>query len=302
MILDQPADFAPAAARLAPAARGVARAAFLVSPAGFRLAEESASDNLYMDLGQSVSEARALAEHAELARRLSKSLPIVTFPGDPETPDQVFPNNVWATAPGRLIVGSMRHEVRRREARRADIPRFFHDLLGYERVEIAPSGGVAELTGPLVIDRAREIGYCGLTERCDRRGAEAMHDAFRLAATCVFELQPDEYHTNVFMAVLAGRVLVIHPPSFADASVPEAIARIYAEKVIRLDDEEKAAFAGNCIALDESTVWMSDRAANALSGNHKSDLERWGFKIESAPLEEIEKAGGSLRCCVAEIF
>ncbi len=41
------------------------------------------------------------------------------------TPDAVFPNNVFATAPGRLIVGRMRHPVRQREAERADIRGFF---------------------------------------------------------------------------------------------------------------------------------------------------------------------------------
>jgi len=28
----------------------------------------------------------------------------------------------------------------------------------------------------------------------------------------------------------------------------------------------------------------------------------WDFAVASVPLDEIEKAGGSLRCCVAGIF
>jgi len=34
----------------------------------------------------------------------------------------------------------------------------------------------------------------------------------------------------------------------------------------------------------------------------RASLAEWGFAIGSVPLDEIEKAGGSLRCCVAEIF
>jgi len=31
-------------------------------------------------------------------------------------------------------------------------------------------------------------------------------------------------------------------------------------------------------------------------------LETAGFELRGVPLDEIEKAGGSLRCCVAEIY
>ena len=67
-------------------------------------------------------------------------------------------------------------------------------------------------------------------------------------------------------------------------------------------DEEKAAFAGNCIALSETDVWMSAAAAAALAREHRADLAAWGFAVKAVPLAEIEKAGGSLRCCVAEIY
>lgn len=303
MIVDTAAAFRAALARgsFEPERPATARAALLVSPIGFRLAEESATDNRYMQLGESISEERALSEHAHLAAALAATLPTMTLPGSGETPDAVFPNNVYATVPGTLIVGSMRHPKRRIEARRADIRSLFTGLFAY-RIEEIPPDSVAELTGPLVIDRARNIGFCGLTERCDRAGAEAMHEAFGLDLTFVFELAAGEYHTNVVMAVLAGRALVVHEASFAEPAVPLVIAELYAPRVIRLLDEEKAAFAGNCLALSEHEVWMSDRASRALTAGHRAELAEWGFAIRSVPLDEIEKAGGSLRCCVAEIF
>jgi hypothetical protein len=49
-------------------------------------------------------------------------------------------------------------------------------------------------------------------------------------------------------------------------------------------------------------VWKSERAAAALTDAQRAHLESWGFRIGAVPLDEIEKAGGSLRCCVAEIF
>lgn len=281
---------------------GSARGAFLVTPLGFHLAEQSASDNRYMAMDAGVDARAALAEHAELARRVSRVLPAVCFPGDAATPDAVFPNNVFATAPGRSIIGRMRHPVRQREAERPDIRGFFRQIAGYAEIDLSTLDGVAELTGSLVIDRARGIGYCGLSERCDEAGAAAMHAAFGLDLTFCFDLASGEYHTNVVMSVLAGRALVIAPSGFADAAVAQAIAQAYAPQVLQLSAAQKADYAGNCIALSDDSVWMSERAAGSLSAAQRQALADWGFRLEAVALAEIEKAGGSLRCCVGEIY
>ena len=47
---------------------------------------------------------------------------------------------------------------------------------------------------------------------------------------------------------------------------------------------------------------MSQTGFDALRVSSRKALEDWGFEIHSTPLDEIEKAGGSLRCMVAEIF
>ncbi|HEY8012194.1 MAG TPA: arginine deiminase-related protein [Rudaea sp.] len=304
MIVTTPAEFLAAYSpeRYPPTALATARAAFLVSPTGFSLAAESATDNRYMAMSSTTDAARALGEHAALANALRESVPTIVFPGDPATPDAVFPNNVFATAPGKLIVGAMRHAVRRREAERADIPRFFRDLLNYALVDLSAQPLVAELTGALVIDRARGIGFCGLSERCDLAGARAMHAAFGLKLTFCFALATGEYHTNVVLAQLASRAVILAPDGFADLAAADAIAQVYAPRALRLTRAQKAAFAGNAIALDADKVWMSARAAAALDAEQRAQLADWGFELRSVALDEIEKAGGSLRCCVGEIF
>ena len=279
-----------------------ARAAFLVSPEAFSLAEQSASDNRYMDLGVQVDAARALAQHQALQSALSASLPTFCFPGRADTPDALFPNNVFATAQGKLILGHMRHPVRQAEARRADIRAFFRDLLGYEELDLSAQPGVCELTGSLVIDHRRRIGYCGLGERCDEAGARAMHDAFGLRATLLFELAPGEYHTNVVLSVLAGRAVVLAADGFAERAVAHAIAAFYAPHAIELSAAQKQAFAGNCLALRPDEVWISAAGAAALEPAQRERLGGAGFSLRPIPLDELEKAGGSLRCCIAEVY
>jgi hypothetical protein len=286
-----------------PIAAATAKQAFFVAPDGFALSSESATDNAYMDLAQAVDPVRALAQHRELVKAIDTVVPVNLFRGDASTPDAVFCNNAWGTVLGKLIVGAMHHPQRRRETRRRDILDFFARRLGYpaQRLDRDPSI-TAELTGPLVIDRARNIGYCGLSERCNLEGARAMHAAFGLAHTFVFDLAPGEYHTNVVLAVLAGRAAVLHEKSFARVEDASAIAAVYGPHVAWLDDAEKAAFCANCIALSDDVVWMSARADRALRPENRTILERAGFQVRSVEIDEIEKAGGSLRCCVGEIF
>src|SRR5690606_7695868 len=93
-------------------------------------------------------------------------------------------------------------------------------------------------------------------ERCDLAGAHAMHAAFGLRLTFAFALAPGEYHTNVVMSVLGGRTLVLCAQGLADAAVAGALRAAYGDQVVELSPGEKNAFAGNCIALREGTVWM----------------------------------------------
>lgn len=278
-----------------------AKAAFLVSPDGFARAEESARDNRYMAAAGFDARA-ALLEHRALHAALSRELPVACFPGDPLAPDGLFPNNVFATVPGRLVVGRMRHPVRQREASRQDIRGFFRDLLGHAETDLSQQPHPCELTGALVIDRARGLGFCGLSERCDETGAALMHTAFGLRATLLFDLAPGEYHANVVLAVLAGRAVIASPRGFADPGVAAAIASLYAPHAITLSPAEHAAFAGNAIALSPDGVWMSAGALAALTASTRDALQRAGFEPRSVALPAIEAAGGSLRCCVAEIF
>ena len=278
------------------------QAAFLVAPDGFRLAEQSARDNAYMADAAAFDAARASAQHRDLQRAVSAVLPTVCFAGNPDTPDAVFPNNVFGTAAGRSIVGRMRHDVRQREAARSDIRAFFRDVLGRAEIDLSVQPHACELTGALVIDRARGLGYCGLSERCDAEGARLMDEAFGLRATLLFDLAPGEYHANVVLAVLAGRATVVCPAGFADPAVAQAIAGFYAPHAVVCDAAEHAAFVANCIALSADTVWMSAVAGRALAPAHRAMLSAAGFRVETVELDAIEAAGGSLRCCIGEIF
>ena len=62
-----------------------------------------------------------------------------------------------------------------------------------------------------------------------------------------------------------------------------------------------AAFAGTAGVLWPAFA-SGARAAGALDAKARNVLENAGFQVRSVPLDAIEAAGGSLRCCVGEIF
>ena len=306
MIVTTPEDFRRelAAGWLQADAAAVPRAVFLVEPADFRLSRQAARDNSYMDLTVGVNPSLALAQHRALSEAIAAcGIPVIRFPGRVDNPDDLFPNNVFATVPCRFIVGAMRHPERRREAERGDIRAFFTQLMGYPEIDLSTRDCIAELTGALVIDRARRVGFCGMTGRVDEAGCAAMHEAFDLALTFRFDLKPEEYHTNVVMSVLASRALVICPDAFVDPEVPKAIAEAFPGQVLEITQAEKEAFAGNCLALGFEDLFISDTAWRALAPASRRRLEQdFGFRVHAVVLDEVEKAGGSLRCCIGEIF
>jgi hypothetical protein len=71
---------------------------------------------------------------------------------------------------------------------------------------------------------------------------------------------------------------------------------------IWISPAQKQAFAGNAITLSDQRVWMSACAAASLTDTQREALADHGFAVGAVELDEIEKAGGSLRCCVGEIY
>ena len=301
--------------------RAFPQAVFMVLPENFLLSAESATDNVYMANGAANTEL-ALQQSLRLAGALKAAgIPVVLFPGDKATPDAVFPNNAFSSAEpqnpesknadanpagrGRYFTGVMRHPSRQRETERADLHYFFNQILGYEYCNFGATlahGETAELTGSLVIDRARNIGFCGISQRCSAAGAQAMHTAFGLNKTYMFELAAGEYHTNVVLSALGGKGIVLARSGFADPADADLIAALYADQCVELSAEEKNNFAANCIALRADQLWMSARAAASLQAATIRSIEGLGLKVYSTDLSELEKAGGSLRCMIGEIY
>ena len=125
--------------------------------------------------------------------------------------------------------------------------------------------------------------------------ASATARAAYLIAPVGFALAAESARDNRYMDLAVA-------DGFRDPTVPRVIAQACAGRAIWLTPAQKQAYAGNAITLSEERVWMSAGAADALTAEQREALAGYGFAIGTVALDEIEKAGGSLRCCVGEIF
>lgn len=277
--------------------------ALLVSPEGFKISSESSQDNRYIDISQDLDLSRAHEQHRNVVKKIEElGVPTVVFPGAEGQHDGIFPNNCFATTQGSAIIGRMYHSVRQAESQRKDIREFLTSTLGYKLCDLSQDSFIAELTGVLAIDRTRNIALCGMSQRVDVGGVNAMHEAFGFDLTYTFDLEESEYHTNLVLSVLAGKACVIYPEAVKDPVVAHSIIKAYGDTAVVIDEVEKDHFVGNCISITAQDVLFSQTALDQMTPTTKNALEKRGMRLHGVMIDELEKGGGSLRCLVAEIF
>jgi len=304
-----------------PADMQTAAAVLMVRPSRFGWNEQTAASNTFQVAPAASSEVVATQADEEFGRLqallVGAGITVRVFddPGEPHTPDAVFPNNWFSThADGTLVLYPMAALNRRAERRPAWIAVLqeelgttrLHDLSHHEA-----AGRVLEGTGSLVLDRRERVAYGALSSRTHPQVAgefaAALGYRLRLFATEPQRGQP-VYHTNVLLS-LGATAAVICLSAIADERERQAIAAelvASGRELVLIDPGQLGEFAGNVLALRNPQgrrFWvMSSRAHAAFSPAQREQLARHGELLHS-PLSTIEAVGGgSARCMLAELF
>ncbi len=294
----------------------------MVQPVGFGANPETAASNAFQ---QQVPTTQALATRAAaqfegLANALREAgVTVIVVEGRPQPwlPDQVFPNN-WLTlhADGTAVLYPMQAPSRRAE-RRDDVfaqlereagfrLRRLIDLSAYEA-----AGRFLEGTGSLVLDRLNHVAFACRAPRTDGQVAAdwAQRLGYRLVMfDAVDGARVPIYHTNVMMSVGSGFALVCAEAIANADERRDVLAELEAggREVILVSLAQIGCFVGNMLELraadGSAVIAMSAAAEAALTPSQRARLAAHG-RIVSAPIPDIEKAGGgSVRCMLAEVF
>lgn len=291
----------------------------MVRPTGFGFNPQTAESNAFqqrLDLEPSEIKLRATSEFDTMAaklRGLNVELVVIEEADGEQTPDAVFPNNVFSTHPdGTFCVYPMEAEARRLE--RQLIPSIREHFKSSRILDLTcfeEAGKYLEGTGSLVLDHENKIAFACLSTRTHIEVLDfwAKEMGFEVCSfRAVDDAGMDIYHTNVMMCLGDG-FAVACTSSIADPTErANFLNKIHQTKreLIEISFEQMNSFAGNMIQITDKDgarlLLMSETALHSLSPEQIERLNSYA-RLESFNIETIEQCGGgSVRCMIAEVF
>ena len=291
----------------------------MIRPTCFTLNQQTATDNVFQKGGNSENvQGRALKEFNDFVQKLNE-LGVTTKVFNTEredTPDSIFPNN-WISLDRNLItLYPMKAENRRLE-RREDIVEHFKnkdvqvfDLSGWEE-----QGKYLEGTGSLIFDRPNNVAYMCVSERSNVEVAQVLCKKIGYELISFSSFSNDRgrkvpvYHTNVVMS-LGENLAVICSQSILNEEEREKVMSSIAKtgrKIVDISTQQMHCFLGNVLQIEnsksEKILVISDTSYKCLEESQKRVLQETNQHLAVVSIPTIEVfGGGSVRCCLAEIF
>lgn len=292
----------------------IARKVIMVRPSAFRFNIETAADNAYQvddaSLPAEAVQERAEAEFLSVVRALESAgvqVDVLHDQGD-DTPDSIFPNNIFVTFEGKLFIAPMYSENRRRE-----FPKLkdqLDALLNFSSLEVTDfrdkNLGVLEGTGSVVLDRKENIAYACLSKRCEEAAFLAFCDTYGFTSLPFKARQHDAdvYHSNVILSVAEDFAVVASELVTENKEALMDRLRATKKTVIEVTGEQIDHFCGNCLELmgEEKLYLMSEEAYKHFTKEQIAQIEAT-HKIVHVPMDVISTyGGGSMRCILAENY
>jgi arginine dihydrolase len=245
------------------------------------------SINPWMDPRRPTSPARGLAQWkylhdvlADLGHTVDLVEPVAGLP------DMVFAANGAIAVDGRVLVARFRHAQRADESQ--SYVEWFRDR-GWATVEQAARTNEGE--GDYLY--ANGVFLAGSGFRGERGAHDEVRAFFGKPVLSLELVDPRFYHLDTALAVLDDDEIMYNPAAFSPAG-----RALLAEKfpdAILADEADAAAFGLN--ALSDGKHVLLPHAAKGL---HAALRDR-GFEPIAVELDELLKAGGSVKCCTLEL-
>jgi hypothetical protein len=290
----------------------------MIRPHQFRVNQQTMADNAFQnvyEMDEATLEKRAYMEVTQAVAILrSHGIRVKLFEDQSnKTPDSVFPNNWFTTHHnGSLILYPMLTKNRRLERKNPIIryleqrPSYSHTIdLSYNEME----GDILEGTGVMIFDHINDYIYLARSHRTSDKLIGNIASRLR-KIPIVFDTQDELgkpiYHTNVIMA-LGTDFVVICLDVIKNDKMRERLIDSFKKtnkEVISISWLQAKQFCGNVLELDGKhgkILALSTTAFAALDEIQKKRLSQHVF-IQPIHIPTIERAGGSIRCMIAELF
>lgn len=297
--------------------RHLASSVVMVPPIAFQYNTETGQDNEFQQqplVDQQSLKESVMAEFMAMSKKLSDlGVGVIEFDNKKEdTPDAVFPNNWFSTdTRGNLYLYPMLCANRQREVLPNELICALEEA-GFvisRTVDFRGDDAIFEGTGALIIDHQKNIGFCALSQRADKKLVNKIRTELGLNDIVCFNTQTSAglavYHTNVLMSV-GPEYTIVCSDVIAGEDRGRVLDNLGDKVIVEITESQMQQFCGNVLQLQTKTgsnlIVMSESAYNAFTKEQLEQLSQCG-DIHHFNVDLIEKVGGgSVRCMLAEVF
>ncbi|SCX40465.1 N-Dimethylarginine dimethylaminohydrolase [Klenkia marina] len=200
-------------------------------------------------------------------------------------PDMVFAANGATVVGGRALGARFTHPERRPEA--AEHRRLLAELgvEVHEPVHTNEGEGDFAVVGDLVL--------AGTGFRTDRAAHAEAQELFGLPVVSLQLVDPRFYHLDTCLAVLDDTTVAWFPGAFSTGS--QQVLRTLFPDAVEASEADALAFGLNAVSDGRHVVLPATATGLA------ADLRAAGFEPVPVELDELVKAGGSVKCCTQEL-
>ncbi len=260
------------------------RGRYLMCPPAFFAVEYRI--NPWMDPTRPVDRARAMSQwRAVVDAYQAAGDGVVTVDPVPGLPDMVFAANAGVVAGDRVLRSRFRH------AERAGEEAAYDDAFRALGLHVTPASCVNEGEGDYL--RVGDVVLAGSGFRTDPRAHDEVAEFLGMPVVGLDLVDPRFYHLDTALAVIDDGVVAYWPPAFSRRSVG-MLEEMFPDAMIANSDDATA-FGLNA-SSDGHVVVLS------LGADHlEAMLRERGYETVAVDTSELQKAGGSVKCCTLEL-
>lgn len=250
--------------------------------------------NAWMDPAVPVDVGLAVAQWEELVatyERLGHT--VHRLPSQPELPDMVFTANGAFSVDGVAYGARFAHSERAPEA--TEHARWYAGN-GWRR--FVPGQYVNEGEGDFTYVPGRRLILAGYGFRTDQRAHAEAADVLDRDVVSLELVDPRFYHLDTALFVLDDNTICYYPGAFSPDS-RQRLAELFgtgpSSSALLADEGDALAFGLNAVSDGRHVVLPADAVALA------ERLVEAGYEPIPVADSELRKAGGSVKCCTAEL-
>jgi N-dimethylarginine dimethylaminohydrolase len=206
-------------------------------------------------------------------------------------PDMVFTANAGLAIDDKAVVARFYARERRAEE---EYFRGWFERAGF-LIAPWPEETAFEGAGDALLDRARDLIWCGYGWRSSDRAPALLERIFEKRVVGLRLIDPRFYHLDTCLCPLPGGWILYYPEAFDEKSRAHIAALAPKEMRIEVSKEDAASFACNAVAVGHR-IFMNDASTGL-----QARLRAAGFLPTLTPLTEFLKAGGAAKCLTLEV-